>query len=302
MVGYRAKQAGKQVTYNDHLRFNALFGRALIENSSATLGSEDMAFILGHHDNVMYVDTISCHFRGIYFPDAENQFLDRTVANIHAMKDPKKHALAFFALCQAALSKRPYNLFHRKNLYMRLADVERSFGNKATWERPFEEAFNGYVREANAAVFDNGRPNRALNEDVAMAPTDHDLVYFDPPYMNGKGVGVDYREFYHFLEGMAHYDVWPQLIDSESRHRRLKPLPNPWNEKASLLSAFERVVRRFEGSKIVLSYRGDGFPSIDQLRQLLASYKLKVASYRVSTYQYALSKNHDSAEYLLVAT
>ncbi len=49
-----------------------------------------------------------------------------------------KKAMFLWALFQSCISKRPYNLFHRKNLYVRTADVKRNFGNKTTWDKPFE--------------------------------------------------------------------------------------------------------------------------------------------------------------------
>ena len=59
------------------------------------------------------------------------------------------HGLARHALNQACLMKRPFNLFHRKNLYIRTANVERQFGNKTTWETPFPTLFTRLVKEAN---------------------------------------------------------------------------------------------------------------------------------------------------------
>ena len=79
-----------------------------------------------------------------------------------------RRALAWFALFQACIAKRPYNLFHRRNLDMRTADVGRTFGNKAAWDRPFEVHFRKYARQANAAVFDNALPCTALILDVAL--------------------------------------------------------------------------------------------------------------------------------------
>ena len=60
--------------------------------------------------------------------------------------------------------------------------MERSFGNKTTWDKPFEEWFQIFVEEANRAVFDNGQSNRALNCDAAEVQGEYDLVYIDKPY------------------------------------------------------------------------------------------------------------------------
>jgi adenine-specific DNA-methyltransferase len=196
-VAYRFKQEGKQVTYNDVLRFNYYIGVALIENVAVQLTTDDVEWILTHHPDVDYPNFIEKTFHDIYFTNDENTWLDQTVANIKCMTDPYKFALAFFALAQAAIVKRPYNLFHRKNLYVRLADVERSFGNKTSWDRPFTAWFCDFVTEANQAVFDNGRINQALNVDALEVSGTYDLVYIDTPYISERGEGVDYRDFYH---------------------------------------------------------------------------------------------------------
>ncbi|MEK7784639.1 MAG: DNA adenine methylase, partial [Chloroflexota bacterium] len=181
-VAYRLKQAGKAVTDNDLLKFNYQFGRAFIENSSAHLTHEELNWLLTPHAEFTYPRFVQETFHDIYFTDDENAWIDQTITNIRQLSDPDKFALAFFALCQACIIKRPYNLFHRKNLYIRLAEVERTFGNKTTWDTSFEEWFRVFTGEANAAVFDNGHANCALNCDFLSVPGEYDLVYLDPCY------------------------------------------------------------------------------------------------------------------------
>ncbi|MCC7353873.1 MAG: DNA adenine methylase, partial [Anaerolineae bacterium] len=129
-VAYRLKEAGKAVTYNDLLRFNYYFGLALVENSRVRLSPEEVNWLLAPHAELTYPHFVQDTFSDIYFTDDENAWIDRTITNIRQLRDPYKFALAFFALCQACIIKRPYNLFHRRNLYIRFAEVERTFGNK----------------------------------------------------------------------------------------------------------------------------------------------------------------------------
>jgi adenine-specific DNA-methyltransferase len=301
-VAYRLKQKGKTVTYNDLLRFNHQFGLALIENRQARLTQEDVDWLLGVHPEIAYPSFIQDTFADVYFTDEENAWLDRMVTNIRRLDDRFKCALAFFSLAQACIIKRPYNLFHRKNLYMRLADVDRSFGNKATWDTPFERWFRTFAQQANEAVFDNGRPNRALNGDAVEVPGRYDLVYIDTPYISQKGVGVDYRDFYHFLEGLTIYDRWAQEIDRRSRHLRLQRQPNEWADKRRVHAAFERLFHRFRESILVVSYRSDGIPSEDELVSMLRRVKCSVRVEHFGQYKYALSTNAKSKEILLIAT
>lgn len=300
VVSHMFKNAGKQVIYNDLLAFNYQIGLALIENSGVTLTDEDVALVLDDAQDVIYPDFIQKSFEGIYFTDAENAWLDRVVHNIdHQLENPAKQALARFALFQACIIKRPYNLFHRANLYMRIAQVERSFGNKATWDTLFETHFRAFVAEANQAVFDNGRNNQALQCDALETPIGADLVYIDPPYLNSKGTGVDYRDFYHFLEGLVNYKAWHTHIDYNSKHHRLQPQKSLWNNARTITHAFEQLVKRHRESALVVSYRDDGIPSKEQLARLLSKYKKQVYD-ATQPKQYALA-HKKSHELLLIA-
>jgi adenine-specific DNA-methyltransferase len=301
-VAYRLKREGKTVTYNDLLRFNYQFGLALIENSQVSLTPDEVNWLLTAHTEIDYPHFVQDTFSEIYFTDEENAWIDRTITNIRQLSNPYKFALAFFALCQACIIKRPYNLFHRKNLYIRTAEVERSFGNKTTWDTSFEEWFRTFAEETHRAVFDNGHANRALNFEALSVPGDYDLVYIDPPYISVQGVGVDYLEFYHFLEGLTLYDEWSQHIDSQTKHRRLKRHPSVWNDKRRIGAAFEQVFQRFQDSILVVSYRSDGIPSESELVTLLRKYKRHVRVEHYGQYKYVLSTNSESKEILMIGT
>lgn len=302
VVAYQLKKMGKQVTCNDLLRFNYHFGQALIENDQTTLEQEEIEWLLQRHLEIAYPRLVQDNFSDIYFTDQENGWIDQTITNIRQLTDPYKFALAFFALCQACIIKRPYNLFHRKNLYIRLAEVERSFGNKTTWDTPFDDWFRIFVNEANHAVFDNGQRNQALNLDAVDVPGEYDLVYVDPPYISKQGTAVDYRDFYHFLEGLAMYDEWEQHIDHHSKHRRLKPQPGDWTNKSQIHTAFDRLFDRYQDSIIVVSYRSDGIPSEADLTSLLKQYKRDVRVEHFGQYKYVLSTNSESGEFILLGT
>jgi adenine-specific DNA methylase len=299
-VAYRLKQAGKAVSYNDILQFNYHFGAALIANSTARLEAQEIEAILSRDLHLRCPTFIQDNFHDVYFTDAENAWLDQTITNIAQISDPARYGLAFFALCQACIVKRPYNLFHRKNLYVRFADVERSFGNKASWDRAFEEWFRIFAEEANQAVFDNSRLNQAYNLDAVEVPGDFDLVYIDTPYIPKSGTGVDYLDFYHFLEGLALYDKWGRHIDRGSKHLRFIPKPNAWTDKNQVSAAFDRLFDRFRNSVLVVSYRSDGIPSIEDLVGILRRYKTTMRVAHYGQYKYVLSTNDNSDEVLLI--
>src|SRR5579871_71265 len=283
-VSHLLKRMGKAVTYNDDLEFNTTIGRALVENDSVRL-DRARAHALGTRSRARYPDFIERTFSGIYFKDAENRWLDVAVTNIRRLERGYGRDLAFFALFQACLAKRPYNLFHRKNLYMRTASIERSFGNKTTWETPFPEHFLARVEEANDAVFRGERRCRAVCSRAEDVTGDFDLVYVDPPYLSRKGTGVDYRGFYHFLEGLVRYESWPSLVDLASRNRRFRPEPSPWNDPDDIAGAFSRIFERFERSTIVVSYRSEGIPGENELSRLLRRVKRRVVRHDLGEYQ-----------------
>lgn len=298
-VGYMLKARGKSVTYNDILKFNWYIGTALIENDSVKLTDEDVEFILEEHGNISYPAFVYDTFHDIYFTDSENRWIDRVVTNIEQLGELYKKAIAYFALCQSCIIKRPFNLFHRKNLYIRFAEVQRNFGNKTTWDTLFEDHFRQFVAEANQAIFSNGQQNKALNTDVFNIKGRFDLVYIDTPYISRKGAGVDYLHFYHFLEGLVNYSAWPTLIDYTTKHKRFKKVGSVWTDRYRINGAFNRLFEKFKDSIIVVSYRADGIPSVSELTALLSRYKTNVQEVDRTAYKYVLSTNQ-SAEVLLI--
>ncbi|MCW3130305.1 MAG: DNA adenine methylase [Methanophagales archaeon] len=299
IVGYFLKMKGKRVFYNDILKSNYYIGTALIENDAERLSKSDIDFLLQPNPDINYPTFIQDTFSDIYYTDDENRWLDMVIQNIENLDSFYKRTLAYYALFQSCIIKRPYNLFHRKNLYMRTSNVKRSFGNKATWDTPFEEHFLNFVNEANGCVFSNGKKNKALNLDVFDIEGDFDLVYIDTPYISREGVGVDYMEFYHFLEGIVNYQKWKDMIDYRSKHRRIKHNKPVWCDKNKIYTAFNKLFEKFQDASIVVSYRSDGIPSIESLKRILKRYKPVVREVRYGDYKYVLS-NNSSEECLLL--
>lgn len=299
-VAYKLKDNGKAVTYNDILPFNSIIGKAIIENKSILLGESDISLILEEREDIDYPTFIADNFKDIYYTDDENHWLDVVRYNISTITNEYKRAIAWFALFQSCIIKRPYNLFHRKNLYVRLMDVKRSFGNKKTWDTPFETHFRNFVHEANNAVFNNGVECHAINMDALNVDTKFDLVYIDTPYINEKGVGVDYADFYHFLNGLVYYDNWADLIDFKSKHHRLKRQYNIWSDKDNIINGFVQLIEHFEDSILVFSYRSNGIPSIENLVNILIKHNRHNELRYSHDIKYALSETK-SKEVLIIS-
>lgn len=300
-VSFCLKKEGKQVTYNDILPFNHIIGKALIENTDTRLDSSEVDTLLKKDSNIEYPNFIEQTFKDIYFTDEENRWLDVVSANIRRMNDPYKQAVAYFALFQSCIIKRPYNLFHRKNLYVRLQDVKRSFGNKKTWDTPFEVHFRKFVDEANNAIFNNGETCRSINKNAFNIEPAYDFVYIDTPYLNNNGIGVDYADFYHFLNGLVDYDNWANRIDYKSKHLRLLRQPNVWNEANTIHKAFEQLFTQFQNSTMAISYRSNGIPTIEELVRILESLGKNVKIHQSCDIKYVLSTKQTN-EILIIAS
>lgn len=302
-IAYKFKSNGVETHYNDYLKFNYHVGRSIIENSNTKLDDSDVKFLLQSHDEYDYPTFIQEEFEDIYYTDEENAWLDRMHVNINQLDNKYKRSIAYSALSQSALAKRPYNLFHRANLYMRTDETDRSFGNKTTWDRSFDDHFKEKVKEFNGAVFDNGRDNKCYNQDVLNwnDPPDTDIVYLDPPYYDDskKNGGTNYQFYYHFLDGFLQYDDWEDMIDDSVKTKRLEHEPSPWTKRDEVKGAFETVFDIFEDRDIVLSYNTAGYPTPEDLKEMLESIKDNV-SISAKDYQYALSKKEDSADEILI--
>lgn len=301
-VAHAFKTAGKQVTYNDALAFNHQIGTALIENDRTLLNAEQIRSVGIPQDRVAYDDFIERTFDGVYYPDEENRWLDIAAANIHAVEDRYERAMLWHCLFQSALAKRPYNLFHRSNLSMRTADVPRTFGNKATWDRPFDDHFRRFAAAANRAVFDSGGTCRAVHGDALTVAGDFDLVYIDPPYLNARGVGVDYQHFYHFLEGLMDYEHWQDRIDRRYKHLPLHRETSSWSDRTRNLGAFRTLFDRFRRSILVVSYRSDGTPTPEEIESALQIASCQVRVITLADRPFALSTAAGTKELLFVAT
>jgi len=209
------------------------------------------------------------------------------------------------SLFQACLAKRPFNLFHRANLYLRLNEVPRTFGNKTTWERPFPELFGRYITEYNRAVFSNDKRNRVIGGfDAINSPNGVDLVYLDPPYFSGDASqGTNYLAFYHFLEGLSDYKRWAE--GSSLLYGKTKRIPDNeaiqrFTKKDKVLVSFAQLLERFQDSTIVLSYQDEGIPSREEILCILRGLGKKVEVFE-KPHRYALSRRKRT-ELLFVAT
>lgn len=301
---------GKAVVYNDVMRFNAYASHAVLLPSPSNVCDDDIDSLFIKQDDRVYLTTVVDVFDGVFYTKEENEQIDIAAQNLLNMEQLDKKYVLTYLFMQSCLIKRPYNLFHRNNLNMRTRDVQRSFGNKKSWETPFLSHMKRFLHELNevwaSKPMTTLRPiilNMALDDMDETFVRDQldavDTVYMDPPYFKKNCANRDYIDYYHFLEGLVRYDTWQDRIDMSRPQKCFKSEYEKRYVIASPTEMFEKCIQLFKHKNIVISYRKDGFPTIDWIEEQLRKYKENVVI-RCSDYQYALSSKV-TEEVLIIA-
>ncbi|GAX90087.1 DNA methyltransferase [Effusibacillus lacus] len=293
VVAYSLKEMGKQVTANDFLHFSSTIAKAIVENPGVTLSQEDMELLLSpNKDGRNFIQTT---FQNLYFPLEDHQFLDSVWSHIEDLPLYKRE-IALSALCLAAARKQPRGVFT-------ITDLRYDDGRK-NMHLPLRELFVKAVEEYNNAVFDNGKINSVMCEDIfSIDPSGFDLVYFDPPYAPPKD-DADYIKRYHFLEGLSRY--WRDVkIMENTKTKKIEKRYTPFAYKRTIREALSKLFRKFENSIIVLSYSSNSVPGEKEIYDLLREVKGDVEVYSVPhTYSFGThetAKRRQVNEYIFVA-
>lgn len=180
------QQKGKRVHYNDVMRCNAIMAKGLLCMKPEDVPSEgSIKMLFERKENTNYPTFVSDTYMDIFFTDSENKEIDVVVHNLSLLPDDTHTSLLWYLFIQACLIKRPYNLFHRNNLQMRLKEVARSFGNKKTWDTPFIEHMLKFRQSLMKCVATPRSADQVVvtqSTYEAVEDTGYDTVYMDPPY------------------------------------------------------------------------------------------------------------------------
>lgn len=302
IMSYNMACNGKQVTYNDIFAFNCKIAEALLSTPRGTLSSQEALALLNPINGREYHHYIEDIFSGIYYTDEEDRTIDTVVQNIMQLPHQQK-ASAYYVLFQSCLIKRPFNLFHRRNLNLRENHVKSKFGNYVTWEKSFEILFKQFVDELNQFQFQQV-PNVAIVNHTALeCPNVADMVYIDTPYFNKKSGTVSYHARYHFLEGLVFYDDIPAHVNYDKVNREIQIHKNiEFESRSNYLQDLNELLSHYPDSIILMSYTSEGYPSIEELEAQLRRHKQHVEVIYFGKYSFALNRsNQDRQEVLFLA-
>ncbi len=240
-----------KVTYIDLLEFCCTWMRALVNGVNISWKKLEAL------TNITPVrGMISEEFREMYFEDWENGWLDGFMAEAWKLRQPERD-IAIASISQACIAKRPFGAFHRANLYFRRSKRKRSFNNWRTWNKEFKELYIRFLNEIR-----NARKNcniRVIRDDCFSCDKDTDVIYADPPFV-GKDYHIDYLKLYHFVEGLARWDEWENLIDWKNRLKCLYRKEYPEFKRSNAEKMLKQFFKTCECEAIVFSWAIDGYP------------------------------------------
>lgn len=296
VVSYLLKAHGYEVTSGDYLNFPVALANAACANQKQQLTGEAMRAIVSG-GNLDGRDFISRTYDGRFFTRADLAFLDSAWSQIARLGGAERH-LAVASLVLAAARKQPRGVFTVTGL--------RYDDGRPSLHQPLAEQFIRCVEAWNAAVF-AGAPCRAIQGDVAQAPTGADLVYLDPPYAPPRDDN-DYVKRYWFLEGLATYwDNGTAAVMSDTKTRKLPKRQTSFGSKRTIEMALLSTFERFRDSTIVLSYGSNAVPSLDRLLNMLRDVKGGTPDVLEIPHRYHFGTHSNAArrqavEYVVVAS
>jgi DNA adenine methylase len=278
-VSYMFKQYGKRVTSNDFLHFAYYFAKALIENQNIVLDRNDIDLLM--RSNPKAGNFIADTFRGLYFNEAENNFLDSLIENIKLLNNPYKKALALAAISRACMKRRARGIFTFVG--------DKYNDGRRDMRINLQQQFIENIEAFNLAVFDNGKKNMSLNCDVFDLDKKADLVYLDPPYFTPNSDN-DYTRRYHFVEGLVRQWQGIEILYG-TKTKKFRRYDTPFISRHTAYEAFDRLFDKFKNSIIVLSYSSNSIPNKADLTELLKKYKKYVRVHQVE-YLYSFGTHH----------
>lgn len=282
----------KHVTFNDVLKSNTIFANVLLRGGISNKQLLKYEKLFSQIQPIQH-GLISKTFKNLYFLDSENEWLDGAITTITQLPNKTDQQVCLYVLCQACMMKRPFNLFHRANLYLRTADVARNFGNLTTWNTSFLEISKRILYELHKLPTKKQHNFTVLSSKSAeKIKSKFDLVYIDPPYITNKTNGDGYWKKYHFLEGLVNYENWESNIDHSTKIKMLRTNDNikKWESKNEFKQRLFDLIEYHKNSIVVLSYMTNAIPSIQELEEFFKLHFKEVIT-NIFPLSHALAKS-----------
>ncbi|MHA2366115.1 MAG: DNA adenine methylase, partial [Candidatus Hodarchaeales archaeon] len=252
---------GKKVVYNEILSFLQVSQKGVLTNTKETLSEKIVhSFWENEQPNTFVQD----YYTNLYFFEEEAVWIDKVIQSIWTSGLSRaQRGIAFFALCQACLEKRPFNTFQNSHLHLRLKERKKI----QSWDKPLAEVFISALKSVNFFVSNlknlnlpkikaTNFPSSIITPDVI--PLEQiDLVYLDPPFLSGKKRSrrfANYVDNYHVLEALSKYYTFEEWIDVlHPLHKPREDYPpnlfmKPWLNPSKVLTELEKVIKRFQES------------------------------------------------------
>lgn len=265
VVGYMMKSHGKTVFTNDYMMMASTFATAMIENNEVVLSQSETEALLKSNDAVD--NFVEVTFRGLYFSDDDNRLIDIVRSNIKKIENTYKRAIAMSALIRACLKKRPRGIFTYVG--------HRYDDGRKDLAMTFRAQFLDAVTAVNAAVFDNGKKNKAFYGDaMTFQKCEPGLVYIDPPYYSPLSDN-EYVRRYHFVEGLAR-DWQGVEIQEHTLTKKFKSYPTLFSSRTGAIFAFDKLFNNFRDSILVVSYSSNSLPTLQEMISIISRYKKHV--------------------------
>lgn len=256
------KIMNKNVTYNDILQSNSMSAKALLSNENLNISKDILDSYIPNE--ITNNGIISRTFKDTFYYDDENEWLDSFIKSTQHIKNELLKSEIYYCLFQACIQKRPFNLFHRKNLYIRTdCSQNTKFGNWKTWARNFEELMLRSLSELEQCrTIKNKKVNILESLDASEIKPGFDLVYIDPPYVSQASNELTYMDRYHFLEGILDYERWEERINFSKKSRPIysNDALISWNKKNSFKDRLYSFIENHKESTVALSYVTNAFP------------------------------------------
>lgn len=282
IVSYMFKAQGKRVISNDYMAMSATFTKAMVENQSTTMPLRKAKALL---EDCPTDDFVSDTFKGLYYTDEENHLIDVLRTHIKDIEDPYQRAIAMTALIRACTKKRPRGIFTYTG--------HRYDDGRKDLKKTLAEQFLEAVKAVNNAVFDNHQQNKSIRGDALLLETNHpDLVYMDPPYYSPLSDN-EYVRRYHFVEGLA-CDWQGVTMQEHTKTKKFKSYPTPFSSRTGAADAFDKLIRRFKDSILIISYSSNSQPTKEEMLKILGRYKKNVEVVPVD-YRYSIGTQHKGA-------